>query len=146
MIGVSGLRRRFVQFMSICGALVLTVACVSSCSVIGTSRAPEDLVRERVAKRWEALVAGDFDSAYHYTTPSFRKVQAKARYRNLFGNAARWTGAKVTSVVCNQDACDVQVSVEMQIFVGFTKGMPSFTVMNEKWVREEGEWWFFHKL
>ena len=129
------------------GMLVCLIAAgLSSCAMTGVKVSAEDSVRARSAKRWEALIAGDFDSAYHYATPSFRKVQLRERYRNLFGNAARWTGAKVTSVVCNEDACDVQVSVEMKVYVGFTKGLPSFTVVNEKWVREEGEWWYFHKL
>lgn len=146
MSGISGLKRFFASSLVTWLSLSALLVSVVGCSTMGFGRSPEELVRERAAKRWEALVAGDFDSAYHYTTPSFRKVQVKGRYRNLFGNAARWTGAKIASVVCSQDACDVQVSVEMQVFVGFTKGMPSFAVMNEKWVREEGEWWFFHKL
>lgn len=129
------------------GLLVAVIAtCLASCATSGSKTSAEESVRARSAKRWEALVAADFDSAYHYATPSFRKVQLKERYRNLFGNAARWTGAKVSSVVCSEDACDVQVSVEMKVYVGFTKGLPSFTVVNEKWVREEGEWWYFHKL
>jgi len=146
MISISGLKRCLTYSVTKWLSLAVLLTTLGGCAVGGFGRTPEDLVRERAAKRWEALIAADFDSAYHYTTPSFRKAQAKGRYRNMFGNAARWTSAKVASVVCSQDACDVQVSVEMQVFVGFTKGMPSFTVMNEKWVREEGEWWYFHKL
>lgn len=146
MINVKGLE--VISGKAARGGLLACVIAVglTSCAMTGVKASAEDSVRERSAKRWEALIAGDFDSAYHYATPSFRKVQLRERYRNLFGNAARWTSAKVTSVVCNEDACDVRVSVEMKVYVGFTKGLPSYTVVNEKWVREEGKWWYFHKL
>lgn len=123
----------------------LLVGSMTSCASFRHHATPEDVVRELAAKRWTSLIAGDFDSAYDYLQPSIKQVRPKAGYRNLFGNAVRWTTARVGEVSCVEDVCDVQVSVEMRVFSGFAKDLPSFHLFKEKWVREDGGWWYVHQ-
>lgn len=133
--------------VSVAGACVLAplAFCMVSCASFGQQESVEDFVRGRAAKRWELLIAGDYDSAYDFHQPSFKQTRTKASYRNLFGKAVQWTNARVAGVSCAGDVCDVDVGVEMRYMLGFANGMQSFQLFKEKWVAEDGGWWYVHQ-
>lgn len=137
-------------------ATALAASVLAGCATPGTASAPasattavtapakaEDAVRARAQQRWDWLVAGKFDDAYIYTTPSYRLVKSAESYRNRFGSGAAWLNPAVKSVEClTVERCTVTVSLDVLVVArGFNK--PTQSTLTETWLKEDGQWWFY---
>lgn len=122
-------------------ALVMT-ACAS---VPGSG--PQGLVKQRAAERWSALVSGEFTRAYSYNTPGFRAVVTPDGFRNRFGGAVKWVGSEVSKVDCPDAAkCTVTMRIDFKPVVSGKAGGDVSTHVEETWLLEDGQWWFFQPL
>lgn len=103
----------------------------------------ENAVSVRAQQRWDWLMAGKFDDAYTYTTPSYRALNTAQDYRNRFSSGAKWVDPKVDSVTCESgERCRVKIVLGIQVAArGFTK--PTRSVIIETWLPEDGQWWFY---
>lgn len=133
--------------MAACAALVLA-GCAGLPSMASK---PEDIVRERAAARWKAQIARDWDTSYSFFAPSYRAMVSLNRYRSSFGSAAAWTGVEVASVACEADVCTARIKVDFRAAMPSTGSLPGrpqvmSTYLNERWVREDGQWWLFQPL
>jgi len=127
--------------LSLCTALVLA-ACASI-----DSKPPEDLVRQRVTERWQALVAGEFTRAYSYNTPGFRAVVTPDSYRSRFGGAVVWVGSEVVKVSCPEPTqCTALVRIDYKPALSQKEGVKYSTHVDETWLFEDRQWWFFQKI
>lgn len=99
----------------------------------------------RVTARWDALVARNFELAYTFETPSYRKVYDAAYYKGKFGDRVAWLGARVSKVKdLGGGVAEVMVKLRFKAAVPIP-GMSVVqeeTNLKEKWVQEEGTW--FH--
>jgi len=129
-------------WVSLCLTLALT-----ACAGLAPGK-PEDQVRQRAAERWQALVKGEFIRAYGYNTPAFRGVVTADGFRNRFGGAVTWLGAQVVSVNCEEAArkCVAAIKLEFKPALSVKKTEPMVNFLDETWLLEEGQWWFFQKL
>ena len=111
-------------------------------------KTPEDQVRDRAEARWAALVKRDFPKAWQYTQPGFRAVVKPQDYQNRFGDALVWKSAIVHSVDCEAERCKVRVRVTSDNMVpNFRARLPEITsYVDELWLRDEGQWWFYQAL
>jgi len=126
---------------SLCACLVL-----AACASVGSGNAP-DLVHQRASERWQALVAGEFSRAYAYNTPSFRAVVSLDSYRNRFGAAIVWLGAEVVGVDCPQtDKCTAHLRIDYKPLLSKKIGDKMSTYVDETWLSEGGQWWFFQDI
>lgn len=137
-----GRRRSIALLTTLCASLAL-----SACASLG-SKPPEEQVSQRATERWKALIAGEFSRAYTYNTPGFKAVVTADGYRNRFGGAVMWVGAEVVRVTCAADSnkCDAVVRIDYKPMMVGTKGSPISTHVDETWLREDGQWWFFQKI
>ena len=125
----------------LCVALTL-----SACASLGGGK-PEEQVRQRATERWQALVAGEFSRAYRYTTPGFRAVVSPDGYRNRFGGAVTWLGAEVIRVNCSEaDKCIALARIDYKPVTGRQSTPKISTHVDETWLFEDGQWWFFQKI
>jgi len=126
-------------------ALLLAVMCCAGCANIGSAdKTPEQIVKDRAAARWTALLAGDFQSAYHYASPSYRSSVSFETFRGQFKLSVQWKTAKVQEAKCSADVCDVLVNIETIVGAGFVKpGTVISSVLTEHWVKEDGGWWMY---
>jgi len=108
---------------------------------------PEEAVTERANARWQALLKGDMDKAYNYSTPGFRAVVDPIGFRSKVGIAGRWWGAQVVRVECDLPTrCKAVVRLEFStLFSGKGKDRIE-THIDETWLFEDGQWWFFQKV
>lgn len=118
-------------------ALLMLAACAT---------APKtDLVVERAQARWDALIAGDLETAYSYYSPGFRSTNSLID----FGVAMRlrkvqWTSAAYREHLCEGDRCVVTFDLGYRV----RRPVPGLSVWNGKdvvedtWVRTGGKWWY----
>jgi hypothetical protein len=121
--------------------LVLLVACTSTTVKI-------ESLEERAQSRWDALLSSDFATAYAYSTPGYRSslsvvdFEIGFRTRKVF-----YTSAKYLDHSCESDTCTVRMTIGYSV-VGALRGVAEWkskTAVEEKWVRVDGQWWFFQK-
>lgn len=125
-------------------AALMAAIALAGCATIATT--PEAVVRTRATEQWKARIAGDLDTTYRYTTPSYRGGTSLDKYKKGFGGAVQIKSAEVAGVVCeNADKCVVNTKVEAtpMLMLGRRTLPPIVTYIDENWLREEGQWWLF---
>jgi hypothetical protein len=123
----------------------LLMACSPPSALTEEQRAA---LEQRVEQRWQALVTRDFATAWEYTTPAYRGIFSKQLYVRKFSYATEWelTGLEVV----NYDGAAAVASVVVRVMSKPTKLTSSASVaigarprsLRERWILEDGEWWF----
>ncbi|HRJ53779.1 MAG TPA: hypothetical protein PLE99_13515 [Candidatus Thiothrix moscowensis] len=96
-------------------------------------------VAEAAQKRWEYLIAGNLEQAYHYYTDAFKQATPYEHFRNNVRGTGLWNRATVETVKCDDSASrctvtlDVTVSMKMR---GLSKPVESSDRVAEVWVKE----------
>ena len=106
--------------------------------------AEEQAVKQRAQARWDALVAGDYKSAWTYLEPGKRKELKQEDYESSFGSDASWTKATVLNARCIPGRCAAFVRLTMQTRMqGMGQKLVEVTNhFDEEWVQDEGQWWY----
>ena len=123
--------------------VLLAVMLLSACAT--TPASPEDIVKERAQARWDALLNGDFATAYSYLSPGYRSAttvvdfEIGMRMRKIQYRTAEFQGHS-----CEKNVCTVRFKVGYQV----AKPVPgmaewkSDSIVSEQWIKSDGEWWF----
>jgi len=129
------------------GAALLAAAAigVAGCAAL-TPKTPEEIVHERAEQRWAALIGGDFDTAWTYTQPGYRAVIKQRDYAKSFGGAGQWKGVQVHEVTCEAERCKVHIRLTTKVMLPNFFGQEVSGYLDEVWVRDEGQWWFYQSL
>ena len=114
------------------GAVALVLA---GCAT-PVAKSAEEVVAERAAERWNAVVAGDFEKAYGYISPAGRLTMTLQGFKNSMRPGFH-KGARVVSVKCEPEVCDLLMELEYEF-----QGKRTKTPLPEKWVKQDGKWWF----
>ena len=122
------------------GLLIWLTSLLAGC---GEPKTAEQIVAERAQARWDALLAGDFETAYSFATPSYRDLVDAIRFQQGLGGHASWLGAKVREVTCREDVCEAMVRLKYRS--PLPPRMEFETDDIERWLSEDGEWWIFLK-
>lgn len=128
---------RFLARMSLALAVVLLAA---GCAEFGAKShlPPEEAVRLRAQAWADALLAGDLQGAWAYTSPHYRQFSTSKDYSRFVLGSGRWSSAVVDSVRCTEDVCDVKIIVEYEIKL---MKMANRRPLDYKWVLVDSEWW-----
>jgi len=105
--------------------------------------APEQLVAERAEARWRALIAGDWEKAYGYSTPAFRSAIPLSGYMNMVRSAVTRKEVAVRGVTCADGMCEATVKLFFQ--APMSKGVTLDTEVRERWIEEDGIWYIYVK-
>ncbi len=117
-------------------------ACGLLAACAGLSPAtPEEAVQKRAQARWNALLAGEWEKAYSFSAPSYRALVDFNRYRGRVGNAVGWTDAQVVSVACEAESCTAKIRIGFRPTLR-PRGEAMSTHVDEKWMVEDGDWWW----
>tara|TARA_R110001592_G_scaffold215025_2_gene468287 strand:+ start:57012 stop:57461 length:450 start_codon:yes stop_codon:yes gene_type:complete len=129
--------------------LIVSMALVAGCTDNKElSEAEVAALELRVAERWQALAARDFEKAWEYTTPLYRASFPKHLYVKKFSYAVEW---ELTAVeVVNYDARAAVASVVVRVMSKPTKQTSAASIavgpipsnLRERWIFTDGEWWF----
>lgn len=121
-------------------ALLLASLVLGGCASLDIGKTPEQIVAERAAARWNAIIASKWEDAYAYATPGYRAAISLEAFQGRTSNGAiRRQGAEVVKVACEQaDRCVATVRL------AYKPLMPNFPVMHtdidERWIDEGGHW------
>lgn len=122
--------------------VALAVAVLSACA---TQPQGGTTVEDRARQRWEALLSADLDSAYAYYSPGYRSAHSRVDFEiGLRTRRIQWTSASVEGSQCEGDRCTVTTRVGYRIGSP-VPGVPKWEserLIEERWVRTEGQWWF----
>ena len=118
---------------------VVMVVLLAGCAALDP-RPPEEVLKERVQQRWDAMVKSDFRAAYQYLSPGSRAVMTPEGYASSL-KAGFWKAATVDRVICEKpDVCDALVTIEYEF-----RGSRIKTPLKETWIKEGSSWWFVQK-
>ena len=109
---------------------------ISGC-VSAPPRSDQEIVAEKAQKRWNLLVAGDFNAAYEMISPAGRSAVTQGGYSNSLKRDF-WKGARVEEVKCaSPELCEVRLEIEYEYM-----GRRMKTPYEEKWIKQDSAWWF----
>jgi hypothetical protein len=127
------------------GLVVMLVALLlTACATTGGGGGGN--VADRAQARWDALLAGDFETAYGYYTPGFRSSHSVADFElSQRLRKVQFRGAEYVDQECDGDTCTLKFSVDYHIAspVPGLDEWKSKTTLDEQWVRTQGQWWYF---
>ena len=104
---------------------------------------PRAVLEQRVTAKWDALIRRDFEAAYSFTSPSYRKLYSLNSFRSNFGNKAGWRRIEVVNVdFKGDDAATVGFNLHFVYHpLQAEKPLDMQTYVQESWVRVDGQWW-----
>lgn len=111
-----------------------------------TTQKAEEILQQRALARWDALIKRDFDLAYSFMSPAYRKLYSSAQYASNFGSVVKWQSVKVKEVVKEGSRAEIILDIFYQLAIpgadlGDSVGVISKQV-NETWLLSDGEWWY----
>ncbi len=133
-------RRAALVGLAATGALLL-----AGCSALPPSTA-EAIVAQRAEQRWAALIDGDLEKAWEFTQPGFRAIVKQKDYRRRFGAAGQWKSVQIHGVQCEPERCTVKLRLTSLVLVPPRANREVVGYLDEVWVRDEGQWWYYQAL
>lgn len=118
----------------------LLTGCAHLSSMISSDA---ELLTERAKQRWQALINKDWETAYNYELPAYRKTYDVNRYRAKFGRTVQWKAVEIVSVEVVKEAvlADVNLKLKYQFSLPDAEVIESDKPLKERWMKQEGEWW-----
>ena len=130
---------------SVVTALTLAaVILLSACATTSTA-SPGELVRERAQARWDALLNGDFATAYSYLSPGYRSATTVVDYEiEIRMRKVQYRTAEFQDYSCEESICTVRLKIGYKIAkpVPGMANWESDDVVSEQWIKSDGNWWF----
>ncbi len=118
-----------------------TAVLLTACS----EKDPKEVINVKAMERWNALKARDIDKAYSFLSPSMRELTPVSVYQKSKGDAIEYEDIKIQEIDCPGDApevCNVRVYITGTYVA---RKAPVSTSVIEKWIKEDGDWWFYDK-
>ena len=121
---------------------VFLTACATGPGGVGNS------IVERAQDRWDALLAGDFETAYGFYSPGYRSSRSVFDLAfEIRSRRVQWVSAEYRDHSCDERVCTVNFEVGFKV-IKPVRGLPeweSSSLVDEKWVKTEGQWWYLPK-
>jgi hypothetical protein len=128
--------RRYVRATSV--ALVSAIL-FAGCAVLPTEKS-EAAVSVRALGYWNAMITHDWEKAYSYATPAYRQAIDLYGFRKKNDGFIKHKAAEVFSVTCDEpEVC--KVKMKLRFAIELDKPDELATVIEERWVRESGQWY-----
>lgn len=116
------------------------VACASTGSGSGGP------VVKRATERWDAVLAHDWDTAYEYYSPGYRSSQSRGDFElSMRLRKVQFSGVEYQEQECAENVC----SLNFKVFYTIASPVPGIETwkgnssMDEKWIKTDGQWWYF---
>ena len=133
-------RRAALVGLAATGALLL-----AGCSALPPTTA-EAIVAQRAEQRWAAMIDGDLEKAWEFTQPGYRAIVKQKDYRKRFGAAGQWKSVQIHGVQCEPERCTVKLRLTSLVMVPPRINREVIGYLDEIWVRDESQWWYYQAL
>ena len=115
----------------------------TGCSIIDP-RPAEEIVASRAQQRVDALMAGDYEAAYAFTTPGYRTAESAARYGTRWSGVGMWRAAEVSKITCNEAATKCMVALRVTFYA--RQFGEQTTSLREEWLLIDGNWYVYQDI
>ncbi len=132
------LRKRLISLAVLLLVSSVPVACVNHQPV------PSKL-ESRVLSRWDALMAYNFDVAYEFFSPTYRKLFPLSYYLSTAGTTVKWLSVKITDIQFEDRRARVTfiLKYELELPMGVGKDFGKIDKeVHEVWLWADGNWWY----
>jgi len=123
--------------------LLMATAMLAGCA--GISKTPEDVVVERAKARWDAVISGDYETAYSYYTPGYRSSTSLVDFALVLrARRVNWTSASYVDHQCEEKRCKLTFKIGFRLIAplpGVTT-YNGFQFLEDTWILTDGEWWY----
>jgi|GEM_PF-1372452 len=145
------IRRRPVSSATLFLISTLLVACVNhpqvKPDVLTAMPTPADfaMLDSRVLGRWEALINRDFETAYGYFSPAYRKLFPLRHYLSRTGSSVRWLSAEIKDSQYTGARAEVRATVGYELSLPMGQGDDFGEItkeLKEVWLWIDGQWWY----
>lgn len=124
----------------------------SGCSIKETVKnAPdEDILRERVMAYWGHKINEEFDKAYEFEYPLYKKSVNAVNYIRHFNPNFHWRKCEIDAVKIAEDMAYVDMKMTNEVVIHAAK-IPKTEVelkdviVNEQWIKVDGTWYHVPK-
>jgi hypothetical protein len=127
-------------------AIMMTGVFLTACATAPENT--ENSIEERAQDRWDALLAGDYETAYSYFSPGYRSSVSVVDFEIMVRTRrVRWVSAEYMDHSCEESACTVKFKIGFKV-ARPVLGMPEwkgYDTVDEKWVKTKGQWWYLPK-
>ncbi len=145
-----GMIRMMLVYSAIAGILVSptqaaqTPPAAEAVPAAEATQAQRTELEKRVAGKWEALVHKDFEAAYSFTSPSYRKLYSLNTFKGRFGGNVNWQRIEAVKIdFKGSDAAIVSFDLHFVYYPQQAeKPLSMKTHIQESWVRADGQWWY----
>ena len=131
--------RDMMRWLSVAAAVLALAACERF------QAPPEEVVAERAAARWQAMIDKDVEKAYGFISPGLRSTTPMNVFQGqVYTRTMERKRAEVLSVACEPDVCTAKVKLTY-IYRGAMAamaGQESHSILDERWIRSDGAWWY----
>ncbi len=138
------------------GSMACVVALsLAACATVPTDLKPSDseqwreyqrpVLMARAEARWDALIKGDLEKVYAYTTPEYRTVVSLQQDKGKYGRVLSWRMARAVNVSYDAPTvATVSVEVTYRVDLPGTGGemIETQKAITEKWIYTDREWWY----
>jgi hypothetical protein len=106
-----------------------------------STQTPEEIVGGRALAQSEALMAGDYEAAMVFMTPTYQSSPRAADYQRNRAGTGSWQKVDLKWVRCDADynACDVRLLITA--FRPPAVAVPIQIPLDDKWVIIDGQWY-----
>ena len=94
----------------------------------------------------DVFIKGGFPAAWAYTQPAYRAIVKQADYAKTFGAGGQWRGVQVHQVSCEAERCTVRIRLTTRVTLPPFRGQELTGALDETWVREDGNWWYYQNF
>ncbi len=106
----------------------------------------EKPIEESAVDRWQAIIDGDYETAYDYLVPSYQEIETLQSYSIRLETAkihTQWKKAEFVSKDCEKEVCDVTLKIHFEYsFPRKSMGKTEmFSRLHEKWLNKDGSWY-----
>ena len=130
-------------FVGMVGTAIIVAT--AGCTAFNTAgEPPEQLVTQQAEQRWQAIIAGDWKTAYSYASPAYREAVTLEGFKASVNGPVRRKAVKVKSVECSEASCTVVLGMRYEpMMPGYGEMQTEF---DEKWVEQDGRWYIYQRL
>lgn len=123
--------------------LMLVVEMVWAADQSAVSVDREQVVKQRAAGRWEALIKRDYAAAYAFELPVYRSAYSLEQYQSEFGDDIAWEKVEIGQLLFEgDDVATVYLRMWYRPASHVVEQMPLVSAsMTEKWIQLDGQWW-----
>jgi len=123
---------------------VLLVLTVSSCAIKGKSLSQKDVLSQRASAYWDLVINKQYDQAYQYEYPLFKKEMDVSIYvRKRSNPLTRYKEVEIESIEFREgDVADLEVLFKIELRPpGAKKPGVVQAKRSDRWVKVKGIWY-----